>query len=142
MKRQKLELSLTQFWSEGFRDELAASVRRPIRQPADTFLSAPRRPADTPPRRHVPLCLHADTPIRRHVPLSPQRRPPIRRSADPFLSSPPTPTRRYADPPTRSPPQRRPADTPIRRHTFLPSPNADPPTRRYADTSPLGCLTS
>jgi len=36
MKRQKLELSLTQFWSEEFRNELAASVRRPIRQPADT----------------------------------------------------------------------------------------------------------
>ena len=29
MKRQKLELSLTQFWSEEFRNELAASVRRP-----------------------------------------------------------------------------------------------------------------
>ena len=27
MKRQKLELSLTQFWSEEFRDELATSVR-------------------------------------------------------------------------------------------------------------------
>ena len=38
MKRQKLELSLTQFWSEEFRNELAASVQRPIRQPSDTFL--------------------------------------------------------------------------------------------------------
>ena len=70
MKRQKLELSLTQFWSEEFRNELAASVRRPIRQPADTFLSPStpiRRPADTflsLPRRP------ADPPIRRHVSLA------------------------------------------------------------------------
>ena len=115
MKRQKLELSLTQFWSEEFRNELAASVRRPIRQPADTFLSP-----------------HAD--------------PPIRRPADTFLP-PPTPTRRHADPPTRSslphadPPTRRhvplsprrPADPPTRRHV-PPSPHADPPIRRPADT--------
>jgi hypothetical protein len=88
MKRQKLELSLTQFWSEEFRNELAASVRRPIRQPTDP-----------PTRSSLP-------------PSTPTRRP-----ADPPTRSslPPTPTRRYANPPTRSSlPQRRPADTPIR----------------------------
>ena len=63
MKRQKLELSLTQFWSEEFRNELAASVRRPI----PTRRHASRRPADPPTRSSLPPRRPADTPTRRHV---------------------------------------------------------------------------
>ena len=98
------------------------------------YFSPPRRPADTPIRRHV-LLPHADTPTR----LS---RTPTRRHADtPTRSSPPrryatrlsrTPPARHADTPTfsRTPTRPRPADTPTRSS----SPTADPPIRRPADT--------
>ena len=81
MKRQKLELSLTQFWSEEFRNELSASLRRPIRRPPDppTGLSL------TPTRRY------ADSPTR----FSPT---PTRRYADSPTRFSPTPTRRHVSP--------------------------------------------